>query len=88
MISPPSKTSTSPTHSCWTEQVEISYFEQDFRSLTYPEIDNNNFKSTLCTFQQWSALKMRVCYGISLLLLLTSSYKAFSGYASTLDQFH
>ena len=47
----------------------------------YPEIGDGNIKGTLWTFKQWLALKMRVRYGISILQLLTVSYKAFSGYA-------
>ena len=46
----------------------------------YSEIDHANFKGELRTSKQWLALKMRVHCGISIVLLLTSSYKAFSGY--------
>ena len=36
--------------------------------------------------EQWLALKMRVRYGISIVLLLTS-YKAFLGYVGRLKDF-
>ena len=48
--------------------------------LAYPEIGDANFKGTLWTIKRWLALKLRVRYGISIVLLLTSSYKALSGY--------
>ena len=48
----------------------------------YPKIDDANLKGTLWTFKQWTSLKMVVRYGIFILLLLKSSYKALSGYAS------
>ena len=43
----------------------------------YPEIGDGNFKSTLWTFKQWLALKMWLRYGLSIVLLLTFSHKAF-----------
>ena len=43
--------------------------------VPYPEIDDANFKGALGTFQQWLALKIRVHYEISILLLLMSSCK-------------
>ena len=36
---------------------------------TYPEIIDASLKSTLCTFKQCLALKMRERYGISIVLL-------------------
>ena len=46
----------------------------------YPEIDDANLKGTLWTFKQWLVLKMLVRCGISFVLILTYSYKTFSGY--------
>ena len=51
-----------------------------FYTETYPETGDGKFKCTLWTFKQWLALKMRVHYGMSIVLLLTSSNKTFSGY--------
>ena len=41
---------------------------------SYPEIGDGNFEDALWTFKQWQALKMWVHYGISIILLWTSSY--------------
>ena len=46
----------------------------------YSEIDDVNLKCTLSIFKQWLALKMWVDYVISVILPLTCSHKAFSGY--------
>ena len=46
----------------------------DKNGNNYPEIGDGNFKGALWTFIQWLALKMRERYGISIVLLLTSSY--------------
>ena len=44
--------------------------------LFYPEISDGNFKGAFWTFKQWLALNN----GMSIVLILTSLYKAFSGY--------
>ena len=50
--------------------------------LQFPETDDPKFKGALWTFKQWLTLKLRVRYGISTVLLQTSSHKAVSGYAA------
>ena len=52
----------------------------EWQTITYPEIDDVNIKGALWTFKQWLALKMRVRCGLSIVVLLTSPCKAFSGY--------
>ena len=47
---------------------------------SHPEIDDTNLKGTLLTFKHWLAFIRSVCYGISIVLLLTFSCRAFSGY--------
>ena len=47
---------------------------------TYPKIGDNNFKGALWTFKQQLAFKMRVRYGVFIVLLLKSSHKIFPGY--------
>ena len=44
------------------------------------EIGDGNFKGVLWTFKQWLAVKMRVHYGISIVLRFTCSNKVFSRY--------
>ena len=39
------------------------------RSKYYPEISGGNFNSALLTFKQWLSFKMRVHYGISIILM-------------------
>ena len=53
--------------------------------VAYPKIGDSKFKGALWTCKQWLALKclkMWVRYWISIVLLLTCSYKAFSGYGN------
>ena len=47
---------------------------------SYPEIGNGDFKWKLWTFQQWPTLKMRVRYGIAIVILLTVAYRTILGY--------
>ena len=49
---------------------------------SYPELGDVKLKTTLWTFKHWFALKMRLRYGISIVLLLTSSHMAFLGYVA------
>ena len=44
------------------------------------EIDDASFRGGLWTFKQWLPLNIGVRYGISIVLLLTFSCKAFSSY--------
>ena len=48
--------------------------------ISYLEIGAGTFKDAMGTFQQWLALKIWVRYKISIVLLLMSSCKVFSGY--------
>ena len=51
------------------------------RLASYPEIGNSNLKYTMWTInEQWLALNLLVRYEVSIVLLLTSSCEALSGY--------
>ena len=49
--------------------INDNYLRPNLVSAHYPEIGNANFKCTLCTFKRQLAFKMRVHYGISIVLL-------------------
>ena len=68
-------------------RVVFNAFKASFFYDSYTEIDDVNLKGTLWTFKQRLAigLKLRVCCGISIVLQLTSSYKALSGYVLLQD---
>ena len=59
----------------------------------YPEIEDTNLKGTLWTFEQWLAFKIRVRYGLSIVILFTASLRHFRDTCSRqdisqLDNFH